>query len=1067
MHPRVSLSLTALTLAVLAQPAAAGFGTTHLSNFDPSDISGYTDLWVQDHPDGRQYAYLGTDNDGLLVVDVTDPALPTEVARIEPPGFEDRRLYDIKTQGVLAFVGMNSVAGLWILDVTDPTNAITLSIDETPTANGIHNLWVDGTHVYAAALDPDPKLVIIDVSDPANPVEVAEWVATESWPHDIVVFDDVAYLSHLGAGLHLLDVSDPANPTPIGDVTYPGAFTHNAWPTANRQHILTSDETCGPYGFLRVFDAADPTSMTEVASWDANSGHTVHNAMIIGDRAYVSWYQDGIRVFDLSDPTAPVEIAQFDTWVGGGGCFAGAWGIWSDDCGLAYGSDMDTGLWIVRVDDVPSCIARPLLRVEAVNFDDACDADPTSPANGNGSADPAETITVRVEIENLGSADATGLVATLATPIPGATVLADTATYDDLAPGATSGPQPGSAFVLQLDADLKCGDVIPLSINLAYGTDMTGPYPVDLAIGQLVEIFYDDFETDQGWRATTSDPTNPILWERAQPIGTLFQPDAGDPRDAGPLCAVTGADAVDDASHDVDDALVTWTSPPIDFGAYDAAVLEFARWYLTNSDSAFMRAELWPDGLNPAALALIGPTSAAWVDERIDLPSALLGREASVAFSVAEIPESGVAEGLVDRVRVSGWACNLCATPAPDLVATTPLVDGDCGATGAADPGEVIELRVPLRNVGGRAATGVQASLVGVPAGVTIRKDWARYADLAAGAERAPLPGDGFAVRIGTSVACGTALDFDIEVTTDTTTFPLTVSITPGGQAVTRSVVFADSFDTDPEAVVPTGWIAESSTTDPTEIKIETDTTIEHTATNSGPLSPPNAVSLGKGQSFRFGPETFDLVRDFDVSAEAATGTLFIQVAEWAYALEEPDQFEILAEDVNTTVATLYQDLSERDSFRNDFGRWTQIEAELTGHGLDLSQPVTVRLRSSVNSIETPQSWADIIYVDDFAIVHDASVAACGPCADAGILLYRADVFSPAARATEFMAMGSDGISLDEPIYERNFVAGPDPHDPAVLLGNVPLIYYQVTDGTSNLGPIHVTKSGDTVDITY
>jgi hypothetical protein len=88
---------------------------------------------------------------------------------------------------------------------------------------------------------------------------------------------------------------------------------------------------------------------TPVGSW------SVHNTEVLGDRAYSSWYSNGIVAIDFSNPLAPTRVGQFvpDTSkrhansLGVGP--SEMWGVAIDpETGIVYGSDMRTGLWIVR-----------------------------------------------------------------------------------------------------------------------------------------------------------------------------------------------------------------------------------------------------------------------------------------------------------------------------------------------------------------------------------------------------------------------------------------------------------------------------------------------------------------------------------------------------------------------------------------------------------------------------------------------------------------------------------------------------------------------------------------------
>ena len=88
----------------------------------------------------------------------------------------------------------------------------------------------------------------------------------------------------------------------------------------------------------------------------------MHNPLVVGTDVYISWYTDGIRVVDASNPAAPREVANFvppaahttdppanrnvltnTTQV---------WGVAYDKAsGLVYGSDMNSGLWVLARTD--------------------------------------------------------------------------------------------------------------------------------------------------------------------------------------------------------------------------------------------------------------------------------------------------------------------------------------------------------------------------------------------------------------------------------------------------------------------------------------------------------------------------------------------------------------------------------------------------------------------------------------------------------------------------------------------------------------------------------------------
>ena len=78
--------------------------------------------------------------------------------------------------------------------------------------------------------------------------------------------------------------------------------------------------------------------------------YTVHNPEVVGNRAYVSWYADGVRAIDFTRPRAPREVGA---WVGQGRpADAPPVDIWSvvPHRGLLLASDRNYGLYVLTPD---------------------------------------------------------------------------------------------------------------------------------------------------------------------------------------------------------------------------------------------------------------------------------------------------------------------------------------------------------------------------------------------------------------------------------------------------------------------------------------------------------------------------------------------------------------------------------------------------------------------------------------------------------------------------------------------------------------------------------------------
>lgn len=251
-----------------------------------------------------------------------------------------------------------------ILDVTDPRDPFVVST---------WGLKQDlGKPVGVNFFDPSTGEPVFILGEDCRPECRGEDVGANIL-HDVWVNRQgtVAYLSYWDQGLVLLDISDPANPTLIGNGEYTDdqgnlideGNTHVAVPARGGNLVITGDEdfTPGPWGFLRVFDTSDPANPVQVGSFGTENAlgprpdfgdYSAHNIIVRGNTAYASWYSDGIRLIDISDPTAPRETGSFvfpdvSDPQGFWPSKSLIWGVYVHN-DLILASDINAGLYVLK-----------------------------------------------------------------------------------------------------------------------------------------------------------------------------------------------------------------------------------------------------------------------------------------------------------------------------------------------------------------------------------------------------------------------------------------------------------------------------------------------------------------------------------------------------------------------------------------------------------------------------------------------------------------------------------------------------------------------------------------------
>ena len=142
-------------------------------------------------------------------------------------------------------------------------------------------------------------------------------------------------MADYGNGLLVIDISDPANPTEVG--SYPTDRAKGVFASGSHAYVADGGVADGGRGLL-VIDVSDPANPTEVGSLPTGNAKDVY---VSGSFACVAGGGDGLRVIDISDPVNPTEAGWHDT----GDVAKGVFVLGSH----AYVADQEDGLWIFNV----------------------------------------------------------------------------------------------------------------------------------------------------------------------------------------------------------------------------------------------------------------------------------------------------------------------------------------------------------------------------------------------------------------------------------------------------------------------------------------------------------------------------------------------------------------------------------------------------------------------------------------------------------------------------------------------------------------------------------------------
>ncbi len=290
----------------------------------------------------------------FVMIDITDPLNPVET--LSPPLADDPNggpLNVLEVEGNYAFLAKadpqgSRVTTIYIVDISDPENLIEAgSFELVGKAIRLH-LLANGNYVYAAYEDFDQssinrkRLVIYDVSDPANPIlksntRLVDLVIDQiryhngylyvvnyysdvydvsdpsnpfiaySYPdnhteklHDICFDGNLMYDIYLNFYLILRDVTDPLNPVTLGTAYIPSTNRMGSDIKYRNGKIYSKSNFQ-----LRIHDVSNFSNITLLGNYVWATDILDNDYSIDDNYAYFST-NDGTQIIDIIDPTNPV-----------------------------------------------------------------------------------------------------------------------------------------------------------------------------------------------------------------------------------------------------------------------------------------------------------------------------------------------------------------------------------------------------------------------------------------------------------------------------------------------------------------------------------------------------------------------------------------------------------------------------------------------------------------------------------------------------------------------------------------------------------------------------------------
>ncbi|RMG77947.1 MAG: choice-of-anchor B family protein [Bacteroidetes bacterium] len=341
------LALLSCALFSPAMRAQDAQNVSLFANVKLADVR-YSGSWSYVAGDGTEYALLGAKS-GTAVFPIDDPTNVTLSGFVPGPVTNWREITVIGDHAYVVTDATGVGHAMQVIDLgflPDSVHLVT-SYDATFTKGHIiqKDIHSEAPYVYVCGTSTTQGVHIMDVSDPANPVEVGVY-QPGYYIHDCHVRGDRLFAAAFYEGkMDIVDISDKSNPVLLSSLVYGGSNTHSSSLTEDGKYLIIADEKDG--NPARIWNIEDLSNPFEVAQYTGNPQSLVHNPYVRGDFAFISHNTEGLRVLDIADPTLPVEVGFYDTYDGPSGGFSGLWSACPYfPSGKIIGGDRTKGLFV-------------------------------------------------------------------------------------------------------------------------------------------------------------------------------------------------------------------------------------------------------------------------------------------------------------------------------------------------------------------------------------------------------------------------------------------------------------------------------------------------------------------------------------------------------------------------------------------------------------------------------------------------------------------------------------------------------------------------------------------------
>jgi len=243
------------------------------------------------------YAYIGRGST-LEILEISNPGNPVSVGWV----LTEHLIDGICISNSYAYV-ISVDEGLYVIDISEPATPYICGYYDTVLELGFRSIYVLNNFAYLITANAATNgLHIVDVSDPFNPFE-AGYYDTGTLEEAVWVVDTLAYVTSYFS-LHIVNVSDPSNPYQIGFLSSGGNDNFSELFVKDNYAFIT-----GGYGAFHIINVNNPFNPTEIVSYQTGCSFAT-DLFIANQYAFVYDNDYKLYIIDISDPANPQAISS-------------------------------------------------------------------------------------------------------------------------------------------------------------------------------------------------------------------------------------------------------------------------------------------------------------------------------------------------------------------------------------------------------------------------------------------------------------------------------------------------------------------------------------------------------------------------------------------------------------------------------------------------------------------------------------------------------------------------------------------------------------------------------------